>query len=113
MVKGDAFTTCLDNASSGLVGEAESSNGEWGDFQKSGIIGNSANNNSSLAFLALALHEAGHTRNRNWWVVNFGHTKSLDDGVSELRISSSGNETKPETEINLWLMPQHKRNTNL
>lgn len=91
MIKGQAFTTSLDDSSSGSLGEAKSSDLKGWDFQQARIVSDSANNDGSLVLLAV--HVAGQARDGDWGIVDSGHADSLDDGVSELRLSTSADET--------------------
>ena len=91
MIKGQAFTTSLDDSSSGGFGEAKSSDLEAREFQKTSIVSDGADNDGGLVFLAL--HVARQAGDRDWGVVDLGHAKSLDDGVSELGFSTSADET--------------------
>ncbi len=90
LIKSYALTTSLDNASSSSLSETESSNLELRDLQHADVVSNGANNNSGLT--SLAGHVASDAGEGEGGVVDSGHSNSLEDGVSELGISSSGNE---------------------
>jgi hypothetical protein len=53
LVEGDTLSTGLDDSSSGSLGEAKSSNGQRGDLQQTGVVGDATNDDSNLAILAL------------------------------------------------------------
>lgn len=91
LIKGDAFTAGLDDSGSGSLGESKGSHSHGGNLQKTRIVSDGANNDGSLAFLAL--HVSGHTRNGNRGAVDLGHSQSLHHGKGELRFGTSGKET--------------------
>jgi hypothetical protein len=91
LIKGQALSTSLDDSSSSSLGEAKGSNLKSWDFQQARIISNSTNNDSSLVFLAI--HVAGQARDGDWSVVDSGHADSLHNGVGELGLSTSADET--------------------
>jgi hypothetical protein len=83
-IQGEAFTAGLDDAGTGSVGEAECSNGQLGDQEKTihvrlscrptkdlpNVISDSSNNDNGLLFLLwtlLGVHNGGNARQRNWW----------------------------------------------
>lgn len=91
LIQSDALTTSLDDSSSGSLGESQSSNGQLRDLQQALIISDGTNNNSGLAILAV--HVSGKSGDGNRGVINSGHSQSLDNGSSELGLSTSGQET--------------------
>ncbi len=94
LIKSYALAAGSGDAGSGGLSESESSDLELGDLQETDVVGDGANNHSGLA--SLAVHVAGNASNGQRRVVDAGHSDSLQDGVSELGISSSGNEAVEE-----------------
>lgn len=92
LIQSDALTTSLDDSGSGSLGESQSSNGQLRDLQQALIISDGTNNNSGLAILAI--HVSGKSGDGNRRVINSGHSQSLDNGGSELGLSTSGQETE-------------------
>lgn len=91
LIQGDALTAGLDNSGTGSLGESKSSDGELRDLEKTRIISDGTDNDGGLALLSLHVSRQAGDRNRG--VVDLGHSQSLDDGQSELGLSTSGKET--------------------
>lgn len=53
LVESDNFTASLEDASAGCGGHFQSADGELGNFQQSGVIGNSADKDNGLVLFAL------------------------------------------------------------
>lgn len=91
LIQGDALTAGLDNSGTGSLGESKSSDGELRNLEKTRIVSDGTNNDGGLALLSLHVSRQAGDRNRG--VVDLGHSQSLDDGQSELGLSTSGKET--------------------
>ena len=91
LIKGDALTAGLHDSGASSLGESEGSNGELGDLQKTRIVSDGTDNDGGLALLSL--HVSRQTRDGDRGVVDLGHSQSLDNGQSELGLSTSGEET--------------------
>mmetsp|Transcript_25461 Transcript_25461/g.42920 ORF Transcript_25461/g.42920 Transcript_25461/m.42920 type:complete len:223 (-) Transcript_25461:9-677(-) len=90
LVKGDALTTSLDNAGSGISSEAKSADGQLGDLDHAGVVGDSTNNHSNLVLLSL--HVSRQAGQRDGSLVQARRAKSLGNDTSKLRFGSSGQE---------------------
>jgi hypothetical protein len=90
LIEGEDFTTSLQDASSGSLGETESSNGKLGDFQKTGVISDGTDNNNGLSFLALGV--ANNAGDGNRGTVDAGHKKTLKNDLVEVGVSATSQE---------------------
>jgi hypothetical protein len=91
LIKSDALTTGLDNSGSGGLSESESSDSKLRNLQKTSIVSDGTNNNSSLAILSLQV--SSQTRDGDRRVVDLGHSQSLDNSRGELGLGTSRQET--------------------
>jgi hypothetical protein len=91
LVESDGLTTSRDDAGAGGVGEPKGGNGHLGDLEQTVVIGDSANDNDGLAFLALgdlALDAGDGDRGS----VDAGHEQPAEDDLVEGRVGSAGQE---------------------
>ena len=95
MIESKAFTTSLDNSSSGRFGESKSSDGHLWDIHESNIIGDGGDGNDNLI---LTLEEVSNLGDGDWWSVDSGGDQSSKNGLAERRISSSGQESEQSDE---------------
>ena len=90
LIESDALTASLENTSTGSFSEVESTNLEGGDFDHADIVGDSTNDNSDLAFLAL--HVSSESIQTHGRAVDSAHVKTSENDGGELGTSTSGNE---------------------
>ena len=90
LIEGDAFTTSLENTSTGSFSEVESTNLEGGDFDHADIVSNSTNNNSDLVFLTL--HVSSESIQTHRRAVDSAHVETSKNNSGELSTSTSSNE---------------------
>ena len=99
LIEGHALSTRAGNSLAGLVGELEGSNFKGRKLQGTGIVGDGTDNNSDLTDLVVTLHETRQSRDGKRRCVDSRHSQALDNGTSELGISTTGNETIVERGI--------------
>lgn len=92
LIQSEALTAGLDDASSGSLGEASSSNLQGRHFQKTRIVGDSSNNDCGLVLLALHVSRKAGDRQRS--PVDSGHSQSLRHSLGKVRLGSSANEAE-------------------
>jgi len=90
LIKGQALTTSLGDAGTGGLGESKSTDGHLGNINKANIVGDTTDNDSGLAILAL--HVSGDTGNGKRSPVHSGRTESLNNGSGELRLGTARQE---------------------
>lgn len=90
LVQGEGLTTGGQDASAGSGGEAESSDAQLGDFEKTVVIGDGADNNDGLALLALGL--ANNARDRDRGSVDTRHKEAAEDDLVERGLSTTWGE---------------------
>jgi hypothetical protein len=91
LVEGQDAAAGLNDASAGSLGDAESGNVQLGDLQKSGVVGDGANDNGDVLSI-LSLEVLGDLAKRDGGSVDTGHTESLEDNLVEVGLSSAGQE---------------------
>ena len=90
LIERDAFTTSLENTSTGSLSEVESTNLEGGDFHHADIVSNRTDNNSNLAFLTL--HVSSESIQTHGRAVDSAHVKTSKNDSGELGSSTSSDE---------------------
>jgi hypothetical protein len=89
LIQGQDFTTGLQDTGLGGLGEVESSNGDLGEVQKTGVIGDGTDNNNSLVTLKIA----DNTGDGDGRTVDTGHKETLQDNLVEVGVSTTSQET--------------------
>lgn len=87
LIQGEGLTTGSQNASAGSGGEAQSSDAQLGDLEKTVVISDGANNNDGLALLALGL--ADDARDRYRGTVDARHKEAAEDDLVEGRLGTA------------------------
>jgi len=90
LIESQSLTTSSNNSFSGFFGESQGADGELGEFEKSDIIGDGSNADGDFIFSSLKVF--GDSRDRDGVSVGSRLVKSLEDGLVESRVSSSGQE---------------------
>ncbi len=90
LIESDALATSLGDASTSSLGESQSADGQSGDLVDARVIGDVADHNSDLLFLAL--HVTGNTSNRHGGSIDLAHAKPLQDDSIESRGSAASQE---------------------
>merc|ERR1719370_1254387 len=113
LVKGDDFTSSLENPLASLLSDAEGTQSHLGNVKDPQIVGDGANTDSKLVSVALLLqvpHQAGQ---RKWGTVDLAHEEPPQDDLVELSIGPPCQEPveldeKPQVDIlGLGLSPPH------
>ena len=93
LVKGKGLTTSLNDAGTGSLGKAESSDGHLGDDGHALIVGDGADNDGDEGLLAGTLVDVlGDGGEGHDGFVGAGHTQTLQDDLVEGRVSATGKE---------------------
>jgi len=92
LIESDAFTTSLHNAGTSILSESQSTNAEFGELQKSGIICDGADNNGDFAF-PLSLSEAHEFGQRQRRSVHPAHAQPLQHNTVEGRSGPASQES--------------------
>jgi len=90
LIESQSLTTSSDNSFSGFFSESQGADGELGEFEESDIVGDGGNADSDFIFSSLKV--LGDSRNRDGVSVGSRLVKSLEDGLVEGGVSSSGQE---------------------
>ena len=90
LIKGEDFTTSLEDAILGSLGETKSSNGELGDLQQARVVSDGTNNDNGLTLLGLGV--ANNAGDRDGRSVNAGHKETLKNDLVEVGISTTSQE---------------------
>jgi hypothetical protein len=88
LIQGQDFTTGLQDTGLGGLGEVESSNGDLGEVQKTGVVGDGTNNDNSLVTLEIA----DNTRDGDGGTVDAGHKETLQHNLVEVGIGTTSQE---------------------
>lgn len=88
LVKGQALTTGSNDASTGSGGEAEGSNAELWNGQKTVVIGDGTDNDHGLV-VGLLGHVGGNAREGDRWAVDARHEQAAEDNLVEGRLSAA------------------------
>lgn len=103
LIESQALTAGFDDSSAGSLGETESSNSKLGDLENSLVVGDGSNNNDGSfpkharrltwgRYLLVLSEMFDYFAERDGGSVGSGSDKSSQNGLSESRISSSGEE---------------------
>jgi hypothetical protein len=90
LIEGKNLTTSLQDASSSSLGETKSSNGELGDFQKTGVVSDGTDNNDSLSLLCLGV--ANNAGDGDRGAVDARHKETLENNLVEVGVSTTSQE---------------------
>ena len=90
LVEGHDSTSSGDDSSSGSLGNLEGADSHLGDSQESDIVSDSSNENGGSVFLSG--EESSESRDRDGSSVDSRVLESLEDGLSESSLGSSGEE---------------------
>lgn len=90
LIQGQNFTTCLDNASTSSLGEAQRGNLQRGHLEQTRVVSDSAHDNCSLILLSLDV--SGQSGNGDRRVVDAGHAQALGNDLRELGVGTTTNE---------------------
>ena len=90
LIKGEDFTTSLQNASLSGLGEAKSSDRELGDFQKTRVVSDGTDNNNGLTLLLLGVADDAGDRDRG--TVDAGHKETLKNDLVEVGVGTASKE---------------------
>jgi hypothetical protein len=93
LIEGDDFTTSLQDTGLGSLGHMESSQRQLGQVQKTGVIGDGADNDKGLVgdiLLGSVLGQTGHGDRRT---VDAGHKETLQDNLVKVGIGTASEET--------------------
>lgn len=85
LIEGEHLTAVLEDAVTGTLGEPQSAYGNFGEFEETGIIGDSADNDDDLVLLAL--DEASQLDEGKRGLVGPAHAQALEDDTVEIRSS--------------------------
>jgi len=90
LVESDDLSSSLDDSSSGCLRDTESGEGELGDFQNTGIIGDGTNNDGDVSWASSnALDELSQ---RDGGLVGSAHDESLQNDAVEVCAGSAREE---------------------
>jgi hypothetical protein len=90
LIKGEDFTTSLDDAILGSLGETKSSNGELGDLQQARVVSDGTNNDNGLTLCGLGV--ANNAGDRDGRSVNAGHKETLKNDLVEVGVGTASKE---------------------
>lgn len=90
MIECQHFSASLGDSLASAFGDAECANSQFGDLEKTQVIGDGANNDDDVAFLGLAgLDQATDALKRDDWSVDARHKQTLQDDFVELLVSTA------------------------
>lgn len=94
LVKSENLTTSLQNASTGSASDTEGGNSQLGEFQKTSIVSNGADNNKNVLARDFAILDcSSKITSGNRWSVGLGKVKRLKKLLVELRLGTTSQNT--------------------
>jgi hypothetical protein len=91
LVKGQNFTTSVDDTGTSGLGDTEGGNGHLGDIEETDVVGDGTNNNGDLVLVSLQVaSNAGDGHGR---AVGTGLEETLQDDLVELRVGTTSQES--------------------
>merc|ERR1712034_248765 len=74
LIKGKALSSSFQNSSPSTSCKSKSTDREFGHFQQSCVISDSANNHTDFAITTRLLHTTHNSCQRNWRTIGLAHT---------------------------------------